>query len=204
MPGIALGAAGGTAEGLNRLVDSPPERCRRLRIDSGRQRGDQFARVTRKRLADDDLLAKRTNPRGVAPPQMLDELGCAAAEEWQVALHAPRNVEQDDQPDVARLIDEERDRLRLSFVANLKVLLSQRRGEPTVPVGDGHIRPNEFAPAAKDGLVLWLFLVLGGCGSDKAGGDEDGDESPYHGAPQRPPEGGHYERLPPEGGSYAG
>ena len=49
---------------------------------------------------------------------------------------------------------EERDRLRLAFVANLEVLLLERRDETAVTIGDGDEDANRVTGAAKRRLLL--------------------------------------------------
>jgi hypothetical protein len=54
---------------------------------------------------------------------------------------------------------EEDDGLWLAIVADLEVVLAQRRDKAAVLIGDGHKRANELAAGAKDRRRLWFLLL---------------------------------------------
>ena len=137
------------AKRLDRLDDGAPERCRRLWVDRRRQRRQQFARVAGERRADDDLLAEGPDPSPIVEPKVFDELRGAVAKQRQVSRHAAGHVEHHDETDRGRRVVEERDRLRLPFVANLEIVLRQRGDETAVLVRHRHEGANEIAAAAK-------------------------------------------------------
>ena len=75
------------------------------------------------------------------------------AQQRQVALHAARDVQHDDEPDGLGRVVEQRDRLRLAFVAHLEVVPRERRDEPAVSIGHGDEDADGVARAAKDRLL---------------------------------------------------
>ena len=106
--------------------------------------------VARERRADRDLVAKRPQARHVFWQQPLEELDGGAAQQRQIALHAPGDVEHDDEPDRLRAVVELRERLRLAVVADLEVVAAECRHEPAVPVGHGDEDTDRVASRAED------------------------------------------------------
>ena len=138
------------AERLDRIRQGAPQRRQGVGHDRRRQRGQQFLAVARESRADRDLVAKRPQARHVFWQQPLEELDGGAAQQRQIALHAPGDVEQDDEPDRLRAVVELRERLGLAVVADLEVVAAERRHEPAVPVGHGDEDTDRVASRAED------------------------------------------------------
>src|SRR5262249_23605794 len=82
-----------------------------------------------------------------------EELFGAAAKQRQVAVHAPRNVQHDDQADGLGRIVEESDRLRLPFVTHLEGITCKVRGEPAISIRHGDEDTDGLTRAAEDRLL---------------------------------------------------
>src|SRR3954464_5738424 len=137
----------------HRLIDRAPQRCRRIRLDIGRDCGPQFIAGAREVRADDDLAAEAADARQVGGPEPGDQRVGGAAQQRQVAFHAPGHVEQDDQPDRLRAVVEDRQRLGLALVADLEVVLAQRGDDASLVIGDGDEHAHRLAGAAKHRLL---------------------------------------------------
>src|SRR5678815_2438799 len=122
-------------------------------------RGQQLPCLARKRRADGHVPAEGPDPCRIIRAQVFDELRCAIAKQRQVALHAAGHVEHDDETNRPWRTVEEDDRLRLAIVADLEIVLAQRRDQAAVLIGDGHKRANELASSAKDRRRLWFLLL---------------------------------------------
>ena len=108
----------------------------------------------RESRADADLLAERTDAHQIIRAEPGEELIRRGAQQRQVALHAPRDVQHLDQPHRLRCVVEDRDRLRPPVVADFEIVARKRRHEPAVPVGDGDEHLDGVAGAAEDGRLL--------------------------------------------------
>src|SRR4029079_7765325 len=121
-------------------------------------------------------MPERPQTNGIVSSQPFEELTGTFAEQLQIALHAARHVEQHDEANGLRRIVEERDRLRLAFVANLEVFLLERRDEPPVAIHDRGENADVISSTAEGRLLL-----RGGAEADREAGSEDsGGENPNH------------------------
>jgi hypothetical protein len=87
------------AERVHGVVERSPERSRRIGCDRGWQRRLQFLGIAREGGADRDLVSERTDPRLIVWAQPRKKLRRSGSKQLQVALHAARDVQHDDQPD---------------------------------------------------------------------------------------------------------
>jgi len=141
-------------ERIQRVVARAPERRRRIRGDRGRERPPKFFEIVRELRADDDLMAERADAHDIVFLQTPEQLLGSRAQQLEVALHAARDVEEHDQANRLRRVVEERNRLRLAFVAQLEIVLGERGDEPAVAVGDGDERADDVARPTEDGRLL--------------------------------------------------
>ena len=80
------------------------------------------------------------------------------AQQRQVAFHAARDVEHDDEPDRLRRVVEERDRLRLALVADLEIVLFEIGDQASVVVRDRDEHADRVAGAAEGRLLRQRLL----------------------------------------------
>jgi hypothetical protein len=98
-------------------------------------------------------VAEGAEPHEVVRSQSGDELLGRRAQQRQVALHAPRDVEHHDQTDWLRAVVEHGNRLRAPLVADFEVLAREIGNQPPVTIGDCDEDADCVAPAAEDGLL---------------------------------------------------
>ena len=107
----------------------------------------------RERRTDGDLVPERADARAVVRAEPREELLRGGAQQRQVALHAARDVQHDDEADGLRGVVEQRDRLRLPFVAHLEVVPRERRDEAAVSIRHGDEDTDGVARAAENRLL---------------------------------------------------
>ena len=157
------------AKGAHRLIDGAPERRRRIGHDHRRQRSVELARIVAERWADRDFVPEAPDARDVVLQKTSEKLGTRRAEQRCVALHAAGHVEHHDETYGLRGVVELSNRLRRSFVANFKVLLLERRGEPSVSIRHGCEHAHCITSAAKNWWLLRLPFRFLGCADDAQG-----------------------------------
>jgi len=113
-------------------------------------------------------MSKRAEANCVVGAKPPEQLAGTVAQQLQIALHAARHVEQHDEANGLRRVVEERDRLRLAFVADLEVFLFERRDQTPVAIGDGGENANVIGGAAEGRLLL-----RGSAKSNRQTGGED-------------------------------
>ena len=140
-------------ERIHRLIDGLPERRWSVSGDLLGKSFPELVRIARELGTDRHLVAKAAETRHVVGAEPHEELLRRGAQQLQIALHAARDVEHHDQLNRLRAVVEDGDRLRLALVANLEVLLHQRRHQTPVLVGDGGVDTHRVALATEDRLL---------------------------------------------------
>ena len=160
-------------ECVHRLVERAPERRGRAGNNHLRQRPPELPGISRERRIDGDLVPERADARHVVGAERQEEQVGGFAQEREVALHAARDVQHDDEPDRLRGAVEERDRLRFAFVAHLEVVTAERRDEPAVSIRHGDEDTDRVARAAEDGLLASRRAEhTKGTGGERSAGEE--------------------------------
>jgi hypothetical protein len=163
------------AKRAQRLVDSAPQRRRRILCDDGRQGSLQLAATVCERRADRYVVPERSHSRDVAVTQPLEQLVGARAQQWQIPLHASRYIEHDDETYGLGSIVELCNRLRLSILAQFEVVAFEIRHELTVAVGHCDEDPDHLCRAAKHRLLRILRV------RDRKGRDDQASCERYDG-----------------------
>jgi hypothetical protein len=98
-------------------------------------------------------MSEGAKTHAVVKAEPCDELLCGRAQQREVPLHAPRDIQHDNEPDRLRTIVEHGNRLGPSLVADFEVLTRQIRDESAVTIRHGDEDANRVTPAAEDGLL---------------------------------------------------